>query len=194
MQKPEERFFTIGFRHTSALIIAIEPWSEPRCEWLEDQIRPYGPMAQFDGEQVAARCAVGSEDPEIVGSTMDDLVRAQLRWHATAGAKQMEKLLAHLRRMDLATIARLVIAGADLAKPVPLAPEEIELRDDPLTAVEQAVGLRAGYITQGPEGTKIVLPGIPRNIPLAGWANGLLRQRAAEAILAVVAERSIDAS
>lgn len=194
MQKPEELFFTIGFRHTSRLIIAIEPWSEPRCEWLEDQIRPYGPMAAFDGEQIAARCAVGSEDAEIVGSTMDDLVRAQLRWHAIQGAKQMERLLAHLRRMDFAIIARLAFAGADLSKPVPLAPEEIELRDEPLSAAERAVGLRAGYITQGDEGTKIVLPGIPRNVPLADWANGLLRQRASEALLAIMAKKAVDAS
>lgn len=194
MQITNPLFFTIGFRHTSALIIAIEPWSEPRCEWLEDQIRPYGPMAPFDGEQIAARCAVGSEEPEIIGSTCDDLVRVQLRWHALEGAKQMARLAEHVRRMDLTTIARLAIAGADLTKPMPLAPEEIELRDEPLSAVERAAGLRAGYITQGHEGTKIVLPGIPRNVPLSGWANALLRQRASEALLAVMTQRAVDAS
>lgn len=190
----EELWFTIGFRHTSALIIAIEPWSEPRCEWLEDQIRPYGPMAAFDGEQIAARCGVGSEEPEIIGSTGDDLVRVQLRWHALAGAQQMARLMAHVRRMDLQTIARLVIAGADLRKPLPLTPEEIVLLDDPLTDVERAMGMRMGRIELGQDGTKIVIPGVPRNIPFSDWANALLRKRASDALLSVMAERAIDAS
>ncbi len=190
----EELSFTIGFRHTSALIIAIEPWSEPRCEWLEDQIRPYGPMAAFDGEQIAARCGVGSEEPEIVGSTSDDLVRVQLRWHALEGARQMARLMAHVRRLDLRTIARLVIAGADLSKPLPLMPEEIVLLDDPLTEVERTMGMRMGRIEMGRDGAKIVLPGVPRNVPLSGWANALLRKRTSDALLAVMAERAIDAS
>jgi len=46
----------------------------------------------------------------------------------------------------------------------------------------------------GRDGAKIVLPGVPRNVPLSGWANALLRKRTSDALLAVMAERAIDAS
>lgn len=190
----EPFFFTIGLRRVSRIIVAFEPWTEPRHVQLEELLRPFAPEAEFVGDQIAARCRVGSEEPEIVGESDDAVVTAQLKWLAMNGAIHMSRLLAHMEAMNLPTIARIVVAGADLRLPLPTTPEEIVVRDDPATPVEAAMRQRLGYISQGPEGTRLVIPGYPTNNPLSAWANAILRERAASAIVSVLAERSVDAS
>ena len=185
----EGLYYEIGIRRASRVIIANEVVGSPACQEIENALREYAPAAEFDGAQITARCAVGSEHAEIIGHTNDPTLEAALKRGAVHGADMMGRLIRSTEDMNIGVVAKALMARADLTKPIPTKPEEIHVTDDPFSMGDLA-GPRYGMAFADADGVRITVPGIPRGFPMADWANQRIRERYANAILAELATRS----